>query len=162
MTGKFRPCAGAIVFNKKGQILLCSRKDTTSDAWQFPQGGIEKNETPKEAAKRELFEETSVSSIISIYTDEKPQKYEFTNEIKDLLIQRGIFNIGQEIYFTLFYFYGDDSEIHVKTKQPEFKDYMWSDFDFAVKNIIPFKRDVYSAAAQKFEPIIRQYLEKLS
>lgn len=162
MTGKFRPCAGAIVFNKKGQILLCNRNDTESEAWQFPQGGIEKNEKPEEAAKRELFEETSVVSVVWVCTDEKPQKYEFTNDIKNKFKQRGIFCDGQEIYFTLFFFCGEDSEINTKTKQPEFKEYKWSDFDFAVKSIIPFKKDVYLAAQKNFTPIIRQYLEKLS
>ena len=162
MTGKFRPCAGAIVFNKKGQVLLCNRNDTKSDAWQFPQGGIEKNEKPQEAAKRELFEETSIVSVVSVCTDEKPQKYEFTDEIKSNFKKRGIFNIGQEISFTLFYFIGNDDEINLQTASPEFKEYKWSDFDFAVKNIVSFKKDVYLAAKEKFVPIIRQYLENLS
>lgn len=162
MIEKFRPCAGAIVFNKNSQVLLCSRNDTRSDAWQFPQGGIEKDEKPEEAAKRELFEETSIASVVLVCTDEKPQRYEFTSEIKNKFKQRGILCDGQDIYFSLFYFCGEEDEINVKTAQPEFNKYKWSDFDFAVKNVITFKKDVYLTATEKFAPIIRQYLEKLS
>ena len=162
MLKKFRPCAGAVVFNKYGCILLCNRNDTRSDAWQFPQGGIESNETALEAAKRELFEETSIVSVDPVYTDNESKKYEFTEDIKSNFRKRGIFNDGQDICFTLFYFYGEDNEINLNTKQPEFREYKWSNFEFAVENIVDFKKDVYSATAQKFEPIIRQYLEKLS
>ena len=162
MTGIFRPCAGAVVFNKLGQVLLCSRNDTRADAWQFPQGGIEANETPLEAAKRELMEETSVISVTPIYSDTEPKRYFFTDEIKDKFRRRGIFNDGQDIYFTLFYFTGKDDEINLKTTMPEFKKYMWSNFDFAVKNIVSFKKDVYTETAKKFVPIIRQYLDNLS
>ena len=60
MQKKYRPCAGAVVFNKDGNVLLGSRIDTSTDDWQFPQGGINKNETPAQAAKRELFEEMGI------------------------------------------------------------------------------------------------------
>lgn len=162
MLKKFRPCAGAIVFNDKGQLLLCNRIDTLSDAWQFPQGGIEKNETPLEAAKRELMEETNVTSVIPVYSDTEPRRYFFPKEIKDKFSERGIFNDGQDIYFTLFYFCGKNEEINLETKEPEFRQYMWDSFDFAIKNIISFKKDVYIAVAKKFEPIIGQYLKNLS
>lgn len=162
MTGNFRLCAGAVVFNKKGQILLCSRIDTKSDAWQFPQGGIEANEMPLEAAKRELMEETSIVSVIPVCSDTNPKRYFFTDEIREKFRHRGIFNDGQDVYFTLFYFTGEENEINLKTKIPEFRKYIWSDFDFAIKNIVSFKKDVYVEIAQKFVPLIGQYLDNLS
>ena len=58
MSKHFRPCAGAIVFNKDGKVFLGSRIETANDSWQFPQGGIEAGEIPAEAACRELYEET--------------------------------------------------------------------------------------------------------
>ena len=68
MSKHFRPCAGAIVFNKDGKVFLGSRIETANDSWQFPQGGIEAGEIPAEAAYRELYEETGlqVRRIISL------------------------------------------------------------------------------------------------
>lgn len=162
MTKHFRPCAGAIVFNKKGLVLLGNRIDTRNLAWQFPQGGIEQGETPLSAAQRELFEETSVVSVIPVYTDKEPNTYEFPDNIKQNFEKHGIKSDGQSIYFSLFYFNGKESEINVKTAQPEFKEYAWKEFDFAVKNIIDFKKEVYTNAMQKLNPIITQYLNNLS
>ncbi|MBO5038774.1 MAG: NUDIX domain-containing protein [Alphaproteobacteria bacterium] len=162
MTKKFRRCAGAVVFNIDGNVLLGSRIECNADAWQFPQGGIETGESPEEAAKRELFEETSVSSVKLVYTTETPVRYEFTDEIKQNFRKRGIFNDGQDIYFSLFYFCGQESEINVQTKIPEFKKYIWADFVFAVENVVDFKKEAYLKIKDKFIFEIRRYLDKLS
>lgn len=158
----FRPCAGAIVFNDKGLVLLGNRIETPEDAWQFPQGGIEAGESPASAALRELFEETSVTSVKPVYTEEKATRYEFPPFVKEKFQRRGIDTVGQEIYFSLFYFYGDEKEINVNTAQPEFGQYAWKSFDFAVQNIIEFKKEVYVKAMKTFAPLIEQYIEKHS
>ncbi|MCM1323141.1 MAG: NUDIX domain-containing protein [Acetobacter sp.] len=162
MTSQFRLCAAAVVFNSKGKVLLGNRSDRFEDAWQFPQGGIEKGETPLIAAKRELFEETNVVSVKDIYCDDTPYRYNFPESVKDNFRCRGIYTSGQDIYFSLFYFFGNESEINVHTACPEFKEYGWKDFDFAVKNIISFKKDVYLSAAVKLKPLIAQYLNSIS
>lgn len=162
MSKQFRLCAAAVVFNSEGKVLLGNRIDTDIDAWQFPQGGIEKGETPTEAAKRELFEETGISSVKVIYADETPVRYEFNEEVKKVFLQRGFLNSGQDIYFVLFYFTGSDDEINLQTSQPEFKSYKWDSLDFAKKNVIDFKKSAYSSATKKLQPIIRQYLHSVS
>lgn len=162
MQKKFRPCAGAVVFNKNGQVLLGARIESDSDDWQFPQGGIEKDETPAQAAKRELFEEMNVSSVDLICTFDTPICYEFTDEIKNKFRKKGIYFDGQEIYFSLFFFNGDIDEISVKTKVPEFKKCEWKSMDFALDHIIDFKKHVYIKLAEKFNPLIERYIKNVS
>lgn len=162
MGKQFRLCAGAVVFNRNGKVLLGNRIETKDDSWQFPQGGIESGETPEEAARRELFEETGVTSVTTVCTDAKPSHYEFSEKIKANLRKRGIFNDGQDIFFSLFYFTGKESEINVRTAFPEFKGCIWESLDFATANIIEFKKNVYTSAAERFAPLIKRYLENLS
>lgn len=159
MSKKFRLCAAAVVFNQEGKILLGNRIETIEDAWQFPQGGIEAQETPAEAAKRELFEETGISAVQLVYAADMPVRYEFSEDIKAAFRKRGIYNDGQDIYFVLFYFTGNNTDINIHTQQPEFKDYKWDSFNFAVENIIGFKKDAYLQAHKTLLPRIRQYLE---
>lgn len=157
MARQYRKCAGAVVFNKNGQVFLGNRIGF-KDAWQFPQGGVEENESVVDAAKRELFEETGITSVEVVFTCEKPIKYDFTEEIKQKFRKKGIFNDGQEISFSLFYFNGDDSEINLNCTSAEFFEYKWENFEYAIENIVEFKKDVYKRIGEKFSPIIRQYL----
>ena len=162
MQKKYRPCAGAVVFNKDGNVLLGSRIDSSTDDWQFPQGGIDKNETPAQAAKRELLEEMNVSSVELVYVDEKPMYYDFPVDIKEKFRKKGIFFDGQEIFFGLFFFNGALDEISVQTSFPEFKKFEWKSMNFAVSHIIEFKKEVYKGLAERFTPLIEQYLKNLS
>ena len=162
MSGDYRDCAGAIVFNRKGEVLLGNRIDTDEDAWQFPQGGIERGETPLEAALRELFEEMSVESVKPVAVDDKPYRYDFPKEICSRFEKRGIKSLGQDIYFSLLYYCGKESEINVQTASPEFSEYKWDSFDFAVQQIVSFKKDIYVSAYQRFIPLIKQYINEHS
>lgn len=162
MTGKFRSCAGAIVFNDEGKVLLGNRIDVEVASWQFPQGGIELDETPAVAAKRELFEETSVTSVKLVDESVEPLRYVFPEEIKNNFLKRGISSDGQDIYFSLFYFEGKDAEICAQTACPEFRELKWCTLDFALENIVDFKKNVYKTIINRVRPIIRQYVGKLS
>ena len=158
----FRPNAAAVVFRQDKKVLMCRRIFPKTDGWQFPQGGIETEETPAEAAYRELYEETGISSVELVYTDVEPTRYEFSAEIKENFRKRGIFNDGQDIYFSLFYFTGNEKDIHLDMPHPEFKRYKWDTLEFAVFNVIDFKKEAYSAAAQRMAPLIKDYIAKLS
>ena len=126
----YRQCAGIILFNRNKQVLLCARNDKRGYCWQFPQGGIDEGESPAAAALRELNEETSVTSAVSN---------------------------GQNVYWNLLYFYGNDSEINLNTAEPEFKSWRWANIDEAVAEIVAFKRAVYKKAVQQLKPIMENY-----
>ena len=153
----YRKCAGAIVFNRQKKVLVCARKDIQQDEWQFPQGGIEDGESPQNAALRELKEETSISSVRHIQTLEKGVCYTFPEDIRQKLLAKGIKSSGQNIFWSLLFFYGDDIEINLETETPEFKKWKWIDFEEAVETIIPFKKEVYSCAFQAFHQQIEEY-----
>lgn len=162
MNKKYRLCAAAVVFNSEGKVFLGNRIDTPEDAWQFPQGGIEDGETPETAARRELFEETGITSVRPIFSATTPLRYEFPKAVKNNFKKNGIHSDGQDLFFSLFYFDGKDDEINLNATTPEFCNYRWSDFDFAVKNIVSFKKEVYASAAKQLKPLIRQYINNVS
>ncbi len=158
MDKKYRQCAGVVVFNAEGKVLLGNRVKF-KNAWQFPQGGIETGESVIDAAKRELREETSVTSVALVYSEKKSIRYTFNNQIKEKFRKKGILTDGQDIYFSLFYFTGNEDEINLKTEVPEFDEYKWESLDFAIKNVIFFKKNAYMKIAKKFQPIINKFLD---
>lgn len=150
----YRKCAGAVLFNEEGKVLICARNDLKHDDWQFPQGGIEDGETAVEAARRELFEETSVKSVQFVTALEEGQRYTFPEFILEKRKKRGIHNPGQDLYWCLFRFTGKDSEINLNTAEPEFRKYEWVTLDEAVKRVVDFKKTAYEKMAAAFSPFI--------
>ena len=160
---KYRLNAGVVVFNSTGKVLLCERiKGEAGNSWQFPQGGIEPGENASEAALRELAEETSVTSVKLVTTLENPLIYDFPPEVKASNAVRGIFNDGQQQYWSLFYFTGFDSEINLQTAEPEFKNWRWADIHEAYKHVISFKKDVYRQVIAAFTPLIENKINARS
>lgn len=153
----FRPNAAAVVFRKDKKVLMCRRIFPKIDGWQFPQGGIEAGETAQEAALRELKEETSVHSVTAVKTLDYPLRYEFPEEVKAKFRTRGIFNDGQEQYWSLFYFTGQEDEINLKTEEPEFDEFGWFDLEEAPDLVWEIKREVYRQMAAAFVPLIKNY-----
>lgn len=148
---KYRQGAGIVLLNAESKVLLCQRLDFT-DQWQFPQGGIEDGETPKDAAKRELFEETSVRSARFVAQAPVSMRYEFPEDIKDKFVFA-----GQDIHWFLFYFTGDDTEINLNTDTPEFRSYKWVDIDDSLEKIVFFKKSIYKQMIEYFKPILEDY-----
>lgn len=147
----YRKNVGIVVFNKDKKVLMCARNDKKTAHWQFPQGGIDAGETPLEAAYRELKEETGITSVQFVFITENSFKYEFPDKIK------GRDHIGQDQFWTLFYFTGDDAEIDINGDNPEFSNFEWTDIISAPNKIVAFKQNVYKQMVSIFMPLIEDY-----
>lgn len=151
MAKNYRKCVGIVVFKDK-KVLLCERKDVAGQ-WQFPQGGIEKGEDFVDAAARELREETSLSSVEKTATISTPLRYDFPESIK----KNGTWKFdGQDMQWVLFKLLGNDDEINLQTKEPEFRNWRWENIDEAPKKIVEFKRNVYLQVVKKFKPFVEE------
>ena len=150
----YRKCAAAVLFNNYGQVLICARNDLKHDDWQFPQGGIEEGETAIDAARRELYEETSVKSVQFVTAIEEGLRYTFPDFILEKRKKRGIYNPGQDLYWSLFRFVGKETEINLNTAEPEFRKYEWVTLDEAVKRAVDFKKNAYQIMAKAFASYI--------
>ena len=162
MMSKYRPNVGIVVFNAAKKVLMCARADCSDLQWQFPQGGIDANETPLTAAFRELKEETNLSSVKLVAKLPQPLRYDFPPDIVAKQQRRESSFVGQEQHWFLFYFYGNDKEIDFLThpQEIEFKAFEWVNISEAPLKIINFKKDVYSKVAQAFAPYIQNYQER--
>ena len=132
---------GAIVVNKKNKIFVGKRKDNPVNKWQMPQGGVDKNENFLTAMKRELSEETSIKSIKIIKELDGWFQYELPENLVGI-IWKGKFR-GQKQKWFVVRFTGEESEINLKTKHPEFIEWKWVEMDELPKIIVDFKKDVY-------------------
>ena len=135
----YRPCAAAVVQNEAGMILICERRDF-AESWQFPQGGIDEGETPREALARELMEEISLPPAAYQIKEERPgYRYHFPERHR----KRGKF-IGQEQVYFLCRFQGEDSVFDLETAHPEFRRWRWIlPHEFDLRWLPEFKRGVY-------------------
>ena len=121
-----RQGVGIIVLNKDNKVFVGKRKDNPIDKWQMPQGGIDSNETPLNAMKRELEEETSITKIEVLKEIENWLEYELPPSLLGK-IWKGKYR-GQKQKWFIVKFIGDENEINLKTKHPEFIDWKWIDY----------------------------------
>ncbi len=132
---------GIIVLNKNNQVFVAKRKDNPIDRWQMPQGGIDTNETPFIAMKRELAEETSITKIKVLKEVENWLEYELPPYLLGK-IWKGKYR-GQKQKWFIVKFIGSDNEINLNTKHPEFIEWKWIDYNLLTDVIVEFKKDVY-------------------
>ena len=151
----YRPCVGVMLVNDDGLIFAGQRIDNPSPAWQMPQGGIDDGEKPKEAAFRELWEETGVPRDL-VQPMAKTHHWITYDLPPDLLgrVWGGKFR-GQRQKWYLFRFLGADSDIRIATDHPEFSAWRWIAADQMIAEIVPFKRGVYEEVVRSFRAYLR-------
>ena len=140
-----------MLLNAEGKVFVGRRIDTTMEAWQMPQGGIDEGET----VWRELEEEIGTRNAELVAKNDKWLFYDLPDELIGK-VWGGKYK-GQKQIWYLMKFKGSDSDIDLETYHPEFSDWKWVDMADVPRLIVPFKRALYQAVVQAFEP----YLEKL-
>jgi putative (di)nucleoside polyphosphate hydrolase len=146
----YRPCVGIMLLNKQNLVFAASRIDQTVEAWQMPQGGIDADESPYEAALRELEEEISVP----------PRHVKLLAESRDWLTYdlppdlvgkawKGKYR-GQKQKWFAFRFTGSDRVIDLETRHPEFDAWKWLPMTALPDMIVPFKRALYVQLVDEF------------
>ena len=153
----YRKCVGIILINAQGLVWVGKRSqykeyDANPKIWQMPQGGIDKGENPLQAAKRELFEETSVTSISLIAEASEWYSYDIPSDYADNSRPRKF--RGQTQKWFAFRFEGDDSEINIlnppDNHRAEFSKWRWEKLSNLPDIVVPFKRDVYLFLVDEF------------
>lgn len=151
----YRPCVGVMLINREGLIFAGQRIDTQAPAWQMPQGGIDADEDPRDAALRELAEEIGVSPDLVEVIAETPDwlTYDLPYEIVPR-IWKGRFR-GQKQRWYLMRFLGDDAQIDIHQPHPEFNRWRWITADEMIAAIVPFKREIYRQVIAAFRPYLQ-------
>jgi len=143
---------GIVILNNKNQVFVGKRLDNPGDKWQMPQGGVDNGEDFITAMKRELEEETSIKNIKIIKEINQTYEYELPKKLVGI-IWKGKFR-GQKQKWFITKFIGDENEINLKTKHPEFIEWKWVDADILPKIIVDFKKKLYQDLLKEIKLVI--------
>ena len=147
-----RSGVGIVVLNKKNQVFLAKRIDNPKNFWQMPQGGVDEGEEYYDAAIRELKEETSIKTISLIKEIDGLTTYLLQNHLIGI-IWKGKYK-GQKQKWFIVRFNGEEKEINVHTKHPEFLDWKWVNIDDLTNEVVEFKIHVYKQIQRELYKII--------
>jgi putative (di)nucleoside polyphosphate hydrolase len=147
-----RSGVGIIILNKYNKVFVAKRIDNPKNFWQMPQGGVEDGEEFLKAAYRELEEETSIKNVELIKELDGTLTYELPSHLLGI-IWKGKYR-GQKQKWFLMKFIGEDNEINIKTKNPEFLDWKWVDIDQITDVVVDFKLHIYKELQKKVKKII--------
>ena len=147
-----RTGVGIVVLNTKNQVFLAKRIDNPKNFWQMPQGGVDNGEEFYEAAIRELEEETSIKTVSLIKEIDDLTTYLLPNHLVGI-IWKGRYK-GQKQKWFIVRFDGDEKEINIHTKHPEFLDWKWVNIENLTDEIVDFKIHVYKKIQEELKKII--------
>ena len=128
---------GIAVLNKENKIFVAKRIDNPADFWQMPQGGLDDGENYFDAALRELEEETSIKSVDLIKELSNYTTYDLPDRLLGI-IWKGKYK-GQKQKWFIVKFNGQENEININTKHPEFLDWKWIDIKELTNEVVDFK-----------------------
>lgn len=149
----YRLNVGIILCNQDNELLWARR--VGQDAWQFPQGGIMNDETPKQAMFRELYEEVGLKSqhVDIVGSTQRWLKYDLPKR----LIRYGSkpLCIGQKQMWFLLRLTGNERDICLnRVDKPEFDHWRWVDYWHPISEIVSFKKQVYETALHELAPLL--------
>ena len=152
MTLPYRPNVGIMVLNEQNLVFMGRRAEDGDFPWQMPQGGIDPAEDLVSAAKRELFEETGIHEVEVLGQMDEAICYDFPAWTTSY---KGIYQ-GQAQKWVLMRYKGKDARADFeKRRDKEFSDFKWEEIDFVLRQIVPFKRDVYEKVLAFFAPLMK-------
>jgi putative (di)nucleoside polyphosphate hydrolase len=146
----YRRGVGIMLLDGQGRIWVGRRIDTPG-AWQMPQGGIDKDETPRVAAIRELHEEVGTDKAEILAETKDWLTYELPGDLH-LQAWGGRYR-GQKQKWFAMHFLGKDSDIRLDLHEPEFDAWKWTTREELLTAIVPFKRKLYEDALAEFAPL---------
>ena len=147
-----RSGVGIVLINKENKVCVAKRIDNQKKFWQMPQGGVEKGEDYLTAAYRELEEETSIKNVDLVKELDESISYDLPKNLLGI-IWKGKYR-GQEQKWFVMKFLGQDSEINIKTKHPEFCEWKWIDLENITDLVVDFKLHVYKEVKKKVKEIL--------
>lgn len=161
----YRKSVGIVVFNHVGKVwvgrrlMTCAQADIDmSHRWQLPQGGIDENEEPFDAACRELYEETGIRSVKLIKEARDWFYYDFPQELVGCTLNNKY--RGQIQKWFAFQFTGDLYEITTNPPpsghKAEFDQWKWVDLETLPSLVISFKKHVYMKVVNEFRGSLRE------
>ena len=146
----YRPAAGIMLLNREAKVFVAQRLDSSLEAWQMPQGGLDEGEDPQAGALRELEEETGIrSELVEILARAPAELYYDLPD--DLLgkIWKGRYR-GQNQHWFLARFLGRDEDVNIETAEPEFRAWKWAEPGELPAMIVPFKKKLYEDVLEAF------------
>lgn len=147
----YRLGVGVMLLNAQGLVFVAKRIDTTSEAWQMPQGGIDEGEDPYGAARRELYEETGVQQTTLLAESEGWLSYDLPESLIPKL-WGGRYR-GQKQKWYALRFDGTDADVNLHLHEPEFSEWKWVAMETLPDLIVPFKRPLYEQIVQTFKGV---------